>query len=101
MYISTNNCYIVHVSWLNVHINDFVPVCVCVQQLRPENAEEFIEYLIRIGRLDEAAIKLADIVNDVSCSSHPTLSSSGMHIYMYVKMYTYAHVHAYMYCYGM
>ena len=37
-------------------------------QLRPENAEEFIEYLIRIGRLDEAAVKLADIVNDVSRS---------------------------------
>lgn len=40
--------------------------CVCMLQLRPENAEEFIEYLIRIGRLDEAAVKLADIVNDVS-----------------------------------
>ena len=37
-------------------------------QLRPENAEEFIEYLIRIGRLDEAAVKLADIVNDVNHS---------------------------------
>ena len=30
-----------------------------------ENSEEFIDYLIMIGRLDEAAIKLAEIVNKV------------------------------------
>ena len=34
-------------------------------QLSPENAEEYIEYLVSIGRLDEAALKLAEIVNKV------------------------------------
>ncbi|KAF7385318.1 pre-mRNA-splicing factor syf1 [Vespula maculifrons] len=32
-------------------------------KLAPEDTEEYIEYLISIGRLDEAAIKLAQIVN--------------------------------------
>ncbi|KAH7983955.1 hypothetical protein HPB52_015750 [Rhipicephalus sanguineus] len=32
-------------------------------KLCPENAEEFVEYLTRIGRLDDAAVLLADIVN--------------------------------------
>lgn len=32
-------------------------------QLCPENAEDYIEYLIAIDRLDEAALKLAEIVN--------------------------------------
>lgn len=32
-------------------------------QLCPEDAEEYIEYLAEIGRLDEAAVKLASIVN--------------------------------------
>ena len=37
-------------------------------QLVPEDTEEFIEYLKSIGRLDEAATKLAEIVNRVrSC----------------------------------
>ena len=40
-------------------------VCMLLQ-LRPENSEEFIEYLISIGNLDEAAVKLADVVNNVS-----------------------------------
>ena len=31
----------------------------------PENTEEFVEYLMSIDRLDEAAVKMADIVNDV------------------------------------
>jgi len=31
--------------------------------LAPEDTEEYIEYLISIGRLDEAAVKLAQIVN--------------------------------------
>jgi pre-mRNA-splicing factor SYF1 len=31
--------------------------------LYPEDAEDYIEYLISIGRLDEAAVKLAYIVN--------------------------------------
>ncbi|KAH3792954.1 hypothetical protein DPMN_146456 [Dreissena polymorpha] len=33
-------------------------------QLCKENAEEYIEYLKTIGWLDEAAQKLADIIND-------------------------------------
>jgi pre-mRNA-splicing factor SYF1 len=33
-------------------------------KLMPENTEEFVEYLISIDRLDEAAVKMADIVND-------------------------------------
>lgn len=32
-------------------------------KLSPENSEDFIEYLRSIGRLDDAAIKLAEIVN--------------------------------------
>jgi len=35
------------------------------QQLAPEDAEEFIDYLIQIGKMDEAASKLAEIVNRV------------------------------------
>ncbi|KAJ3656454.1 hypothetical protein Zmor_015530 [Zophobas morio] len=33
-------------------------------KLCPENAEEYVEYLSEVGRLDEAAIVLAKIVND-------------------------------------
>ena len=33
-------------------------------KLQPEDAENFVDYLKRAGRLDEAAVKLADIVND-------------------------------------
>lgn len=33
-------------------------------KMQPEEAEDFINYLISIDRLDEAALKLADIVND-------------------------------------
>lgn len=33
-------------------------------QLQKENTEEYIDYLISIGWLDEAAIRLADIIND-------------------------------------
>ncbi|XP_015589714.1 pre-mRNA-splicing factor SYF1 [Cephus cinctus] len=32
-------------------------------KLAPEDTEEYIEYLISVGRLDEAAVKLAQIVN--------------------------------------
>lgn len=35
-------------------------------QLSPENAEEYIDYLRSVGRLDEAAVRLAAVVNDVS-----------------------------------
>jgi len=43
-------------------------------QLSPENAEEYIEYLTSINRLDEAAVKLAEIVNKVG---QPKQSNSG------------------------
>lgn len=32
-------------------------------QLNPDSVEEFVEYLKRIGRLDEAAKRLADVIN--------------------------------------
>ena len=35
-------------------------------KIQPEETEEFISYLIEIDRLDEAAVKLAEIVNDES-----------------------------------
>ena len=38
-------------------------------QLRPEDTEGYINYLISIGKLDEAAIKVAEIVNSVSLTS--------------------------------
>ena len=34
-------------------------------QLEPENTEKYIDYLIDIGWLDEAALKLAEIIDDV------------------------------------
>lgn len=33
-------------------------------QLSPESAEEYVEYLRSVGRLDEAAVRLARLVND-------------------------------------
>ncbi len=38
---------------------------VLMSQMSPENGEGYVEYLISIGRLNEAATKLAEIVNDV------------------------------------
>lgn len=35
-------------------------------QLSPENAEEYIDYLRSCGKLDEAAVRLAAVVNDES-----------------------------------
>ena len=32
--------------------------------MQPERTEEFIEYLKSIDRLDEAAVRLADIINN-------------------------------------
>lgn len=55
----------------NFHVNSNLRfavflVCVCVfsAQLSPENAEEYIDYLRSVGRLDEAAVRLAAVVND-------------------------------------
>uniref|UniRef100_A0ABD2VYW0 Suppressor of forked domain-containing protein n=1 Tax=Trichogramma kaykai TaxID=54128 RepID=A0ABD2VYW0_9HYME len=40
-------------------------------KLAPEEAEEYIDYLISIGKLDEAAVKLAEVVNaDEFVSKH-------------------------------
>ena len=36
----------------------------CRSQLQPESTEEYIEYLISIDKLDEAAIRLAGIINN-------------------------------------
>ncbi|KAK4337020.1 hypothetical protein RND71_044200 [Anisodus tanguticus] len=33
-------------------------------KIQPEDAESFVDYLIQIGKFDEAAVKLADIVNN-------------------------------------
>uniref|UniRef100_H2YVK1 Suppressor of forked domain-containing protein n=1 Tax=Ciona savignyi TaxID=51511 RepID=H2YVK1_CIOSA len=33
-------------------------------KLQPEDSEDYVEYLISIGRLDEACVKLAQLVND-------------------------------------
>ncbi|XP_033643513.1 pre-mRNA-splicing factor SYF1-like [Asterias rubens] len=35
-------------------------------KLFPENAEKYIEYLVSIDRLDEAAVRMADIVNNAN-----------------------------------
>ena len=35
-------------------------------EVQPEDAESYIQYLISVNRLDEAAVKLASIVNDES-----------------------------------
>ena len=33
-------------------------------QLKPENVEEYIDYLVSIDRLDDAAIRLANVINE-------------------------------------
>ena len=33
-------------------------------QIAPEDTEDYIEYLLSIDKMDEAAVKMADIVND-------------------------------------
>ncbi|CAL8074607.1 unnamed protein product [Orchesella dallaii] len=38
-------------------------------KLCPENAEDFIEYLLSVGRLDEAAVRLAHLVNNENFTS--------------------------------
>jgi pre-mRNA-splicing factor SYF1 len=37
-------------------------------KLEAAEVEDYIDYLKRVNRLDEAAQKLADVVNDVCCS---------------------------------
>ncbi|XP_043578580.1 pre-mRNA-splicing factor syf1 homolog isoform X2 [Bombus pyrosoma] len=51
-------------------------------KLAPEDTEEYIEYLISIGRLDEAAVKLAQIVNqDDFVSKHDAIIRGGLRRY--------------------
>jgi pre-mRNA-splicing factor SYF1 len=40
-----------------------------LEQLCPENAEDFIEYLLSVGQLDEAAVRLAQLVNNENFTS--------------------------------
>lgn len=35
-------------------------------KLQPENAEQYVEYLTKVGRLDEAALRMAQVINDES-----------------------------------
>lgn len=44
-------------------LHHFLPILHHLQ-LSPEDAEDYIKYLLSIGKLDEAALKMADIVND-------------------------------------
>lgn len=54
---------LLNVSFIN---HKFLPCFfpVCFVQLSPENVEEYIDYLRSVGRLDEAAVRLAAVVND-------------------------------------
>ena len=50
-------------------------------------SELYVEYLISIGRLDEAAVKLAEIVNDVSeLSAHQSDTLRGLYIVIFVDL---------------
>lgn len=44
-------------------------------QLDSDHAEEYIEYLIGIGRLDDAAVKLAEVVNSAKFKSKKSRSN--------------------------
>lgn len=50
------------ISLLNINVTYFYPHSFF--QLCPEHAEEYIDYLRSVGRLDEAALRLAAVVND-------------------------------------
>lgn len=54
-------------------------------QLSPENAEEYIDYLRSVGRLDEAALRLADVVNDEGFVSKEGKSNYQVRLFPYVK----------------
>lgn len=51
-------------------------------QLCPENAEEYIDYLRSVGRLDEAALRLAAVVNDESFVSKEGKSNYQVRVYL-------------------
>lgn len=57
----------------------------CTMQLSPENAEEYIDYLRSVGRLDEAAVRLAAVVNDESFVSKEGKSNYQVRFYTHLK----------------
>lgn len=56
-------------------------------KLSPENAEEYIDYLRSVGRLDEAAVRLAAVVNDESFVSKEGKSNYQVRFYYLSIMY--------------
>ena len=57
-------------------------------QLMPEDAEEFVTYLTSIDRLDEAASRLADIINNEKFISKEGKSKHQVHfIIHYITTY--------------
>ena len=56
-------------------------------QLCKENAEEYIAYLKSIGWLDEAAKKLADIINDDTFVSKEGKSKHQVNFYHAFNLY--------------
>ena len=55
------SCHYFGGRWLNINFNQFL----ISHQLEPENTEDYIDYLKSVGWLDEAATRLAFIVNKV------------------------------------
>ena len=49
-------------------------------QLAPQNAEDYIAYLVSIEHLDEAAVKLAQIINDETFISKEGKSKHQVHL---------------------
>jgi len=47
---------------------DFIILKLC-----PENAEDFVEYLLSVEHLDEAAVRLAQLVNNENFNSKKVL----------------------------
>lgn len=60
----------------------------CTVQLSPENTEEYIDYLRSVGRLDEAAVRLAAVVNDESFVSKEGKSNYQVRFYSHPKHLT-------------
>ena len=64
--------FLAETAGVTLHLVSFVQLhgvtlrLVLFAQLFPENAEEYVDYLKSINRLDEAALKLAEILNMVS-----------------------------------
>ncbi|CAL1689628.1 unnamed protein product [Lasius platythorax] len=61
--LMTEQCYITRTRQKHNVYETAVRVFRRYLKLAPEDTEEYIEYLISVGRLDEGALKLAQIVN--------------------------------------